>query len=168
MKFGTGSHCLLFYSRGRLDIPRSFGRPFQKPRCPPAGVSFGARYDVAQSVARRTRAAKHLAADRGTLNYQPAHRKTADAAAMCCGTKQYRWAFIGCDRRKLVTRHTVPHFAYAAEYWRRHNAITRPGQSEREGPLAPGVALVMILLLSLGLWCVIWLGVSSLASALPS
>ena len=64
-----------------------------------------------------------------------------------------------------MTRHTAPHFGYAAEYWRRHNAITRPDQSEREGregPLAPGVALVMIVLLSLGLWGVIWLAVSSL------
>ena len=60
-----------------------------------------------------------------------------------------------------MTRYTVPHFGYAAEYWRRHNAITRP-QSEREGPLTPGVALVMIVLLSLGLWGVIWLAGSSL------
>ena len=64
-----------------------------------------------------------------------------------------------------MTRHTAPHFGYAAEYWRRHNAITRPDQSEREGregPLAPGVALVMIVLLSLGFLGVIWLAVSSL------
>ena len=61
-----------------------------------------------------------------------------------------------------MNRHTVPHYGYAAEYWRRHNAITRPARSEREGPLAPGVALVMIVLLSLGLWGVIWLAVSSL------
>jgi hypothetical protein len=62
-----------------------------------------------------------------------------------------------------VNRHTVPHHAYAAEYWRRHTAISRPDQSEREGPLAPGVALIMIVLLSLGFWFVIWLAVSSLA-----
>jgi hypothetical protein len=67
-----------------------------------------------------------------------------------------------------VNRHTVPHYGYAAEFRRRHNAISRPDQSEREGPLAPGVALIMIVLLSLGLWCIIWLAVSSLASALPS
>lgn len=67
-----------------------------------------------------------------------------------------------------MNRHTVPHHAYAAEYWRRHNAISGPDQSEREGPLAPGVALIMVVLLSLGLWCVIWLAVSSFASALPS
>ena len=66
------------------------------------------------------------------------------------------------EEAKLVTRHTAPHFGYAAEYWRRHKAITRPDQSEREGPLAPGVALVMIVLLSLGFWGVIWLAVSSL------
>jgi hypothetical protein len=67
-----------------------------------------------------------------------------------------------------MNRHAVPHHGYAAEYRRRHDAISGPDQSEREGPLAPGVALIMIVLLSLGLWCVIWLGVSSLASALPS
>ena len=67
-----------------------------------------------------------------------------------------------------MTRYTVPHFGYAAEYWRRHNAIRRPDQSEREGRLAPGVALVMIVLLSLGFWGVIWLAVSALPSALPS
>ena len=61
-----------------------------------------------------------------------------------------------------MNRHTVPHFGYAAEFRRRHNAISRPDQSERESPLAPGIALVMIVLLSLGLWGVIWLAVSSL------
>ena len=66
-----------------------------------------------------------------------------------------------------MTRHNVPHLGYAAEYWRRHNAISRPDQSERESPLAPGVAPIIIVLSSLGLWCVIWLAVSSLASALP-
>jgi hypothetical protein len=66
-----------------------------------------------------------------------------------------------------VNRHTVPHYGYAAEFRRRQNAISRPDQSEREGPLAPGVALIMIVLSSLGLWSVIWLAVSSLASALP-
>jgi hypothetical protein len=67
-----------------------------------------------------------------------------------------------------VNRHTVPHYGYAAEYRRRHDAISRPDQSERESPLAPGAALIIIVLSLLGLWCVIWLAVSSLASVLPS
>ena len=66
-----------------------------------------------------------------------------------------------------MNRHTVPHYGRAAEYRRRHDAISRPDQSERESPLAPGVAPIIIVLSSLGLWCVIWLAVSSLASALP-
>jgi hypothetical protein len=66
-----------------------------------------------------------------------------------------------------VNRHTVPHYGYAAEYRRRHDAISRPDQSERESPLAPGAALTIIVVSSLGLWCVIWFAVSSLASALP-
>jgi hypothetical protein len=66
-----------------------------------------------------------------------------------------------------VNRHTVPHYGYAAEYRRRHDAISRPDQSERESPLAPGAALIIIVVSSLGLWFVIWFAVSSLASALP-
>ena len=66
-----------------------------------------------------------------------------------------------------MNRHTVPHYGYAAEYRRRHDAISRPDQSQRESPLAPGAALTIIVLSLLGLWCVIWLAVSSLASALP-
>ena len=66
-----------------------------------------------------------------------------------------------------MNRHTVPHYGYAAEYRSRHGAISRPGQFERERPLAPRVALIIVVLSSLGLWCVIWLAVSSLAWALP-
>jgi len=65
-----------------------------------------------------------------------------------------------------VNRHTVSHYRSAAEYRRRHDAISRSDQSERESPLAPGVALIIIVLSSLGLWCVIWSAVSSLALAL--
>jgi hypothetical protein len=50
---------------------------------------------------------------------------------------------------------------------RRHDAISRSNQPERENSLAPGGALIIIVLSSLGLWFVIWLAVSSLASALP-
>ena len=46
-----------------------------------------------------------------------------------------------------------------------HDAISRPDQSERKAPLAPGAALIVIVLLSLGLWSAIWWVVSSLASA---
>ena len=66
-----------------------------------------------------------------------------------------------------MNRHTVPHYGYAAQYRRRHDTISRPDQSERERPLASGAALAIIVLSSLGLWCLIWLAVSSLPSALP-
>ena len=39
-------------------------------------------------------------------------------------------------------------------------------RAESESPPAPGAALVIVVLSSLGLWCVIWLAVSSLAAAL--
>jgi hypothetical protein len=66
-----------------------------------------------------------------------------------------------------VNRHTVPRYSYAAEFGMRDDAISQPDQSERENSLAPGVALIIIVLSSLGLWGVIWLAVSSLAWALP-
>ena len=66
-----------------------------------------------------------------------------------------------------MNRNTAPHYGYTADYRRRHDAISRPDQSEREGPLAPGLALIIIVLSSLGFWCVIWLAVSSLAWVLP-
>jgi hypothetical protein len=66
-----------------------------------------------------------------------------------------------------VNRNNAPHYGYTADYRRRHDAISRPDQSERERPIAPGVALIIIVLSSLGLWCVVWLAVSSLASVLP-
>ena len=66
-----------------------------------------------------------------------------------------------------MNRNTVPHYGYTADYRRRHDAISRPDQSARESPLTPGVALILIVLSSLGLWGVIWLAVSSIASALP-
>jgi hypothetical protein len=47
-----------------------------------------------------------------------------------------------------------------------HDAISRPRQSEHETALPPATALIVIVLLSLGLWYVIWLAVPSLASAL--
>jgi len=61
-----------------------------------------------------------------------------------------------------VTRRTAPHFGYAPGYWKHHNAMTRPYHSALAVPETAGVALVMLVLLSLGLWGVIWLAVSSL------
>jgi hypothetical protein len=66
----------------------------------------------------------------------------------------------------MVNRYTAPHYGHPAEHRRRHDAMSRPDQSERESPSAPGVALIIIVLSSLGLWCAIWLAVSSLAAAL--
>lgn len=51
-----------------------------------------------------------------------------------------------------MNRHTVPRYGYAAEYRRRHDAGSRPDQSERDSPLAPGVALLIVVLSSLGLF----------------
>jgi hypothetical protein len=75
--------------------PRSLGRPFQKPRCPPAGVLLARGTMWLGQHRPAPRAAKHLAADRRTLNHRPEDRKSVAAAAVCCGTKQYRCAFIG-------------------------------------------------------------------------
>jgi len=61
-----------------------------------------------------------------------------------------------------MNRQTVLHYGYPAEYRRGHDAISRPDQSERERPLAPRAALIIVVLWSLGLWCVMWLAVSSL------
>lgn len=61
---------------------------------------------------------------------------------------------------------TVPHHGYPFESRRGHDAISRSRQSERETALPPATALIVIVLLSLGLWYVIWLAVPSLASAL--
>ena len=67
-----------------------------------------------------------------------------------------------------MNRNTRSHYGDPAAYWRAHGAISRPGQSERETALAPGAALIIVALSSLGLWWAIWLAVSSLASALLS
>ena len=65
-----------------------------------------------------------------------------------------------------MNRNTVSHYRNRAEYWRDHDAISKPDQFERETVLTPGAALIIIALASLGLWWAIWLAVSSLASAL--
>ena len=61
-----------------------------------------------------------------------------------------------------MSRHRVPHYGYSAQFRRGHDAISRPDRPTRDRPLTPGVALLVIVLLSLGLWWVISLAVSSL------
>ena len=95
------------------------------------------------------------------MSYSKPNKTVARLSAEAQQTQESR------DRRKLVNRHTVPYYRPAAEYWRHHDPISRSDQSERESPLAPGIALIIIVLSSVGLWCVIWLAVSSLVSALP-
>jgi hypothetical protein len=65
-----------------------------------------------------------------------------------------------------VNRNTWSH-ADPAPYKRAHDAILPRDQSEYGAPPTPGAALMIVVLSSLGLWCVIWLAVSSLTSALP-
>jgi hypothetical protein len=72
----------------------------------------------------------------------------------------------GLKWEELVNWHTVPHRGCPSESRTGHDAISRPRQSERETALPPATALIVIVLLSLGLWYVIWLAVPSLASAL--
>lgn len=62
--------------------------------------------------------------------------------------------------------HTVPRQGYPSGSRMGRDAISRARQSERETALSPATAPIVIVLLSLGLWHVIWLAVSSLASAL--
>jgi hypothetical protein len=65
-----------------------------------------------------------------------------------------------------VNSKTLWQDAYPADYRSGQNGISRPDRSERRNPLGPGAALIIVLLSSLGLWGVIWLAVSPLASAL--
>ena len=65
-----------------------------------------------------------------------------------------------------MNRITRSHYGDPAAYRRDHHAISRPDRSKSESRLAPGAALMMIVLSSLGLWSVIWLVVSSLAAGL--
>jgi hypothetical protein len=65
-----------------------------------------------------------------------------------------------------VDRSTVAHYRSPAEFRRDHYA--RREQLQRETALPLGAALIIIVLLSLGLWWVIWLAGSPLISALWS
>jgi hypothetical protein len=65
-----------------------------------------------------------------------------------------------------VNKVTQSHYGEPAAYRRAHNAISLPDQSESESSPAPGAALMIVVLSSLGLWWVIWLAVSLSASAL--
>ena len=64
-----------------------------------------------------------------------------------------------------MSRNTRSHYGDPIAYRRADDAISRPDQSEREAALAPGAALIVIVLLSLGLWSAIWWVVSLLGSA---
>ena len=59
---------------------------------------------------------------------------------------------------------TVPHYRTPTEFRREHYG--RREQLQRETTLPLGVALIIIVPLSLGLWWVIWLAGSPLISAL--
>ena len=55
-----------------------------------------------------------------------------------------------------MSRNTRSRYGDPIAYRSPHDALSRPDQSEREAPLAPGAALIVIVLLSLGLWSAIW------------
>jgi hypothetical protein len=65
-----------------------------------------------------------------------------------------------------VNWQTVLHGGYSSQSRTGHDVISRPRQSEHETALPPATALIVIVLLSAGLWSVIWLAGSSLVSAL--
>jgi len=64
-----------------------------------------------------------------------------------------------------VNKITQSHYGEPVARWA-YDAISRPDQSEYESPLAPGATLIIVVLSSLGLWAIIWLTVSLLASGL--
>lgn len=75
---------------------------------------------------------------------------------------------VNGEREKLVDRNTVLEYAYSADH---RSLRDRSPRSDRLAPeaaafLTVGEALIVVGLLSLGLWAAIWLAVSSLASAL--
>lgn len=53
----------------------------------------------------------------------------------------------------------------AADYRRVQEKIWRRDRSERDPGMDPGAALLVVLLLSLGLWWALWLALSWLVSA---
>jgi hypothetical protein len=63
-----------------------------------------------------------------------------------------------------VNRNTVAHYRNPTEYRRDHDALR--DQLQRETVLPLGAALIIIVLLSLGLWWAILCAVSSLISTL--
>ena len=67
-----------------------------------------------------------------------------------------------------MIRNVVSRYGRPAEYQTDDIPISRPDQFDRQTTLAPGAALTIIVLASLGLWWVIWLAVSSLASLVLS
>jgi hypothetical protein len=63
-----------------------------------------------------------------------------------------------------VNRNVVPPYGSPTEYRTDDDWISRPREFERDAALAPGTALVIVALVSAGLWWGIWVAVSALAS----
>ena len=69
--------------------------------------------------------------------------------------------WLNREREELVDLMFVSERAYPADYRSPRHKLS---SSDRSTRLA---ALIVVVLSSLGLWCLIWLAVSTLASALP-
>jgi hypothetical protein len=63
-----------------------------------------------------------------------------------------------------VNKKVVPRYGSPTEYRTDDDWTSRPREFEREAALPPGTALVIVVLVSAGLWWGIWLAVSTLAS----
>jgi hypothetical protein len=71
------------------------------------------------------------------------------------------------DGEELMETNNGRQVDRAADYRRVHDEIWQPDQSERDPGLDPGATLLVVLLLSFGLWWALWLALSGLASVLP-
>jgi len=74
------------------------------------------------------------------------------------------FSFSESRQEAPVTNYTAPKFHYLAGA-PNHDARSEPSVSDAAAGLTPGAGLVVVLLLSLGLWAVKWLGLSFLAAA---
>jgi hypothetical protein len=68
------------------------------------------------------------------------------------------------SREEVVNSNSGSYYRNPAEYRRDHDALR--DQLQRQTVLPLGAALIIIVLLSLGLWWAIWLAVSSLIPGL--
>ena len=86
----------------------------------------------------------------------------------CATTARFHNEEVGgvgeASREEAVNSNSGLYYRDPAEYRRDHDALL--DQLKRETILPLGAALIMIVLLSLGLWCLIWLVVSSLVPGL--